>query len=58
MTIETYDKATQILQEKKQLEDELRRLREKSLINFSYYIDEHIKISNKLFNLGQEFAAL
>jgi hypothetical protein len=57
MTIETYNMATKILKEKQQLEDELGRLRDKVMIDFSY-IEEYAEISNKLFNLGQEFAAL
>lgn len=57
MTIETYNRATKILEEKQQLEDELRRLRDKVMIDFSY-IEKSAEISNKLFNLGQEFAAL
>ena len=57
MTIETYNRATKILEEKQQLEDELRQLRDKVMIDFSY-IEEYTEISNKLFNLGQEFAAL
>jgi hypothetical protein len=57
MTIETYNKATNILEEKKQLEDELMRVREKILLDFSY-VEEYTEISNKLFKLGQEIAAL
>lgn len=57
MTIETYNKATKILEEKQRLEDGLKRLREKILLDFSY-IEAYTEISNKLFNLGQEFAAL
>jgi hypothetical protein len=57
MTIETYNKATKILEEKQRLEDELKRIRDKIIIDFSY-IEEYTEISNKLFNLGQEFAAL
>jgi hypothetical protein len=57
MTIETYNKATKILEEKQRLEDELKRVRDKIIIDFSY-IEEYTEISNQLFNLGQEFAAL
>jgi hypothetical protein len=57
MTIETYNKATKILEEKQRLEDGLKQLREKILLDFSY-IEAYTEISNKLFNLGQEFAAL
>lgn len=58
MTIEAYNEATKILKEKQQLEDKLRQLREKILfVDFSY-TEEYTEISNKLFNLGQEFAAL
>lgn len=57
MTIETYNKATKILEEKQRLEDDLKRVRDKIIIDFSY-IEEYTEISNKLFNLGREFAAL
>jgi hypothetical protein len=57
MTIEAYNRATKILEEKQQLENQLRRLRENILVDFSY-TEEYVEISNKLFKLGQEFAAL
>lgn len=65
MTIEAYNKATKILEEKKQLEEELNRVREKAARDFVYslsYSDdrnkEFIEITEKLFNLGAAFAAL
>lgn len=64
MTIEAYNKATKILEEKKQLEDELKRLSEKATMAFQYslsYSDhskESAEITEKLFKLGAEFAAL
>ena len=57
MTVEAYNRATKILEEKQQLENQLRRLRENILVDFSY-AEEYVEISNKLFKLGQEFAAL
>ena len=62
MTIEAYNKATKILEEKKLLEDELRQL-EVSVSKFKIDIDfkyqnEYTEICNRLFALGQEFAAL
>ena len=65
MTIEAYNKATKILEEKKQLEEELNRIREKAGRDFAYslsYSDdrnkEFVEITEKLFNLGAAFAAL
>ena len=55
MTIEQYEKATKILEEKKQLEDKLYNL--KMSIDFAIS-DEYIEICNRLFTIGQEFAAL
>lgn len=56
MTIEAYNKATQILEEKKQLEEKLWQLR--SSIDFTLHYDEYIEVSNRLFTIGQEFASL
>lgn len=56
MTIEEYNKATKILEEKKQLEDKLYRLRTSH--DFVYNIKEYEDVTNRLFVLGQEFAAL
>lgn len=56
MTIEEYNKATEILDEKKQLEDRLQQFR--MSVNFAYNIEEYEKVCNRLFVLGQEFAAL
>lgn len=66
MTIEAYNKATKILEEKKRLEEELNRARERAARDFAYslsYSDdrsnkEFIEITEKLFNLGAAFAAL
>lgn len=55
MTMEQYNRATAILEEKKQLEEQLYQLR--TSINFAFS-DEYIEICNKLFTIGQEFAAL
>ena len=55
MTIEQYEKATKILEEKKQLEDKLYNLR----MSIDFVIsDEYIEVCNRLFTIGQEFAAL
>ena len=56
MTMEAYKRATAILEEKKQLEEKLYQLR--MSVNFQFDTEESIEISNKLFALGQEFAAL
>lgn len=56
MTIENYKRATAILKEKEQLEEQLARLR--MSINFNLPSNEYTEICNKLFSLGQEFAAL
>ena len=56
MTIETYNRATDILKEKEQLEKELCHLR--ASINLTYNMDEYIQVCNKLFQLGQEFNSL
>lgn len=55
MTMTQYERATAILEEKKRLEEELYQLR----CSIDFVIsDEYIEVCNKLFNLGQEFAAL
>ena len=56
MTMPEYKRATAILEEKKQLEERLHQLR--MSIDFNFNSEEYIEICNKLFNLGQEFAAL
>ncbi len=56
MTIEEYNKATKILEEKKQLEEKLYQLR--MSMDFKYNTDEYEEVCNKLFTLGQQFAAL
>lgn len=55
MTIEQYNRATEILNEKKLLEETLFKLR--NSIDF-IISEEYVEVSNKLFSLGQEFAAL
>ena len=55
MTIEAYNKATKILEEKKQLEDRLFQMR----MSIDFIVsDEYIEICNRLFTIGQEFASL
>ena len=55
MTIEQYKKATNILEEKKSLEEKLYQLR----MSVGFIIsDEYIEICNRLFTIGQEFATL
>ena len=56
MTMTEYERATAILKERKELEEKLYRLR--MSMDFKYDTDESIKICNRLFELGQEFAAL
>lgn len=57
MTIDTYCRATEILANKKQLEEKLYQLRMST--EFSQdLMKEYESVSNKLFVLGQEFAAL
>ena len=55
MTIEQYERATNILEEKKSLEEKLYQLR----MSINYAVsDEYIEICNRLFAIGQEFATL
>ena len=56
MTIEQYNKATKILEEKKQLEDKLYSL-SRSMLSLSD-MQEYDETCAKLFELGQEFAML
>lgn len=55
MTIEQYNRATKILEEKQQLESELHNAR--FALNFEHNAVTE-EICAKLFKLGQEFAAL
>ena len=55
MTIEQYEKATKILEEKKGLEEQLYPAR--MSINFTMS-DKCTEICDRLFTIGQEFAAL
>ena len=57
MTIEQYNKATNILKEKSELEEELQRIRGPYAIEISR-VEDYIKICERLFILGGEFAAL
>lgn len=54
--METYNRATKILEEKAQLEERLYQLR--TSIAFGLPTEEYIEICNKLFAIGQEFALL
>lgn len=56
MTMETYNRATKILEEKAQLEERLYQLR--TSVTFSLPTEEYMEICNKLFAIGQEFASL
>jgi hypothetical protein len=55
MTMEQYNRATAILEEKKQLEETLYEISRS--IDF-IISEEYIEVSNKLFILGQEFSTL
>ena len=57
MTIEQYNKATKILEEKSELEEALQRIRGPHTLDFSN-IEDYLKICERLFILGGEFAAL
>ena len=57
MTIEAYNKATKILEEKKQLEERLKHIKGAYSFDFTD-VEEYIQICEKLFILGSEFAAL
>ena len=57
MTIEQYEKATKLLEEKKQLEEKLHLIRGGASFDFAD-TEEYINICNRLFILGGEFAAL
>lgn len=56
MTIETYNKATKILEERKSLEDKLYLIKQ-STVDF-YSSPKVVEICDRLFVLGQEFAGL
>ena len=59
MTVEAYNKATKILEEKKLLEEKLEQLRIDIRMGINFVSSaEYIEICNRLFALGQEFAAL
>lgn len=52
MTIEAYKRATEILKEQERLEEILQK------IDPEYEFEKYRDIHNRLFELGQEFAAL
>lgn len=58
MTMVEYERATAILKEKEELEKELCTLRVNMDLNFTYNRDRYVEVSNKLFQLGQEFSSL
>ena len=58
MTMAAYERATAILKEKEELEKELGTLRVNMDLNFLYDRDRYVEVSNKLFQLGQEFSLL
>jgi hypothetical protein len=58
MTLKAYERATAILKEKAELEKELCTLRVNMDLNFLYDSDRYVEVSNKLFQLGQEFSSL
>lgn len=57
MTIEQYNKATKILEEKKQLEERLQHIKGTYSFDFAD-AEEYLQICEKLFILGGEFTAL
>lgn len=58
MTMAAYQRATAILKEKEELERELCVLRANMDLNFTCDRDKYVEVSNKLFQLGQEFSSL
>ena len=59
MTMKAYERATAILKEKQELENELHTIRMNMDLNFNPFDKEkYVEVSNKLFHLGQEFASL
>lgn len=58
MTLKAYERATAILKEKEELEKELSVIRVNMGLNFTDDRERYIEVSNKLFQLGQEFAGL
>lgn len=58
MTMAAYERATAILKEKEALEKELCILRANMDLNFTCDRDQYVEVSNKLFQLGQEFSLL
>ena len=57
MTIEQYNRATEILEEKELLAKKLQNIRDARRTDFVHE-DEYNEICKKLFTLGAEFAAL
>lgn len=58
MTMAAYERATAILKEKAELEKELCTIRANMDLNFLYDRDRYAEVSNRLFQLGQEFSSL
>lgn len=58
MTMAAYERATAILKEKAELEKELCTIRANMDLNFLYDRDRYVEVSDKLFQLGQEFSSL
>lgn len=57
MTLKAYERATAILKEKEELEKELCVVRASMDLSFTSQ-DRYVEVSNKLFQLGQEFSLL
>ena len=57
MTFEQYNRATKILEEKEFLEKKLQNIRDVYRVDF-VNLNEYDEICERLFALGQEFAAL
>lgn len=58
MTLEAYERATAILKEKEYLEKELCTVQLTMDLSFTDNKDRYVELSNKLFQLGQEFSKL
>lgn len=58
MTLKAYERATAILKEKEKLEKELSVIQVNMGLNFGYDREKYVEVSNKLFQLGQEFSSL
>ena len=58
MTLKAYERATAILKEKEELEKELSVIQVNMGLNFGCDRERYVEVSNKLFQLGQEFSSL